>query len=81
MQLHDFQDQGNEMYICWLDSCRVPRKYRIFLLSGMATVYPTDLFFGQWRLCTLLAGSILSLFHVSYLFSLLKLGKKLYLTQ
>ena len=27
----------------------------------MATVYPTDLFFGQWSLCTLLAGSNLSL--------------------
>ena len=27
----------------------------------MASVYPTDLFFGQWPLCTLLAGYNLSL--------------------
>ena len=31
-----------------------------FVLSGMATVYLTDLFFGQWTLCTLLAGFNLS---------------------
>ena len=35
--------------------------HRIFVLSGMATVYPTDSFFGQWPLCTLLAGSNCSL--------------------
>ena len=38
-----------------------PCRHRIFVLSGMATVYPTDLFFSQWPLCTLLAGSNLSL--------------------
>ena len=40
---------------------KICTRQRIFVLSGMATVYPTDLFFGQWPLWTLLVGSILSL--------------------
>ena len=38
--------------------------HRIFVLSGMATVSLTDFFFNQWPLCTLLAGSNLSLYSI-----------------